>query len=294
MTSVTAPPPASPPPPLSPAGRTAVRVTLVAAAAVILVGAVVSLSVAAWGISSFRVSTDTEELPASMRSLTLDTGDVPIGVRITADREAKTARADLRLVNSSRSGDQQLTVNTEAGTTRISLGEDHSSPLDWARGGEITVTLPPDQARRLSLTTRMGIGELLIQTDLDQLVARSTDADVVLGGAARRVEIHTVSGDVTTRNPIAVAEQFSASTADGDITVDFGEVAPKTVDAVNRDGDVVIGLPEPGPYLVQASSGQSTRVRVAETSSPTTAVAQITTRSDNGDVVVENVRPEHR
>lgn len=293
MTTVTAPPPTSPPP-LSPGGRTAIRATLVVVAAAVLVGTVVSLGVAAWGISSFRVSTDTKTLPATMRALTVDTGDIPISLRITTDREAHEARVDMRLVNSSRTGAHGLTVSTEADATRISLGGEPQSVMDWARGGELTVTLPPDQARRLSLTARQGLGELVIQTDLDQLVARSMHADVVLGGAARRIEIHTVTGDVHSRTPIAVSGQFSASSADGDITVDFGEAAPKTVDAVNRNGDVEIGLPEPGPYLVQASSGASTKVRVAETSTSATAVARITARSDNGDVVVENVRREGR
>jgi hypothetical protein len=64
-----------------------------------------------------------------------------------------------------------------------------------------------------------------------------------------------------------------------------------SIDAVSRNGDVVIGLPERGPYLVHAQSGASTEVRVAETNDPDVAAAEVTVRSDDGDVVVERVGP---
>ena len=86
-----APPPQAPstaPPPLSPSGRTAIRVVLTAAAAVLVLGTVAGLSAAAWGLSTFRVITDTQSLPTAMRSLVVDTGKLPIAVRITADRAA--------------------------------------------------------------------------------------------------------------------------------------------------------------------------------------------------------------
>jgi hypothetical protein len=51
----------------------------------------------------------------------------------------------------------------------------------------------------------------------------------------------------------------------------------------------VLALPDPGPYLVRAQSGDSTQVRVPETDDPADAAAQITARSDDGDVVVEEL-----
>ena len=53
---------------------------LIVAAAVLVVGAVVSLGTVAWGLSSFRVITDSEPLPGAMRSVVVDTGDTPIAV----------------------------------------------------------------------------------------------------------------------------------------------------------------------------------------------------------------------
>ena len=90
MTTIAPPPlaPATPPPPLSPGGRTAFRISLIAAAAVLVVGTLISLGVAAWGVASFRVITDTKPLPVAMRSVFVDTGSVPMAVRITTDRAA--------------------------------------------------------------------------------------------------------------------------------------------------------------------------------------------------------------
>jgi hypothetical protein len=288
-----APPPsaaATPPPPISPGGRTAFRVVLIAAAAVLVAASIATLGVAAWGLSTFRVSTDTKNLPAAMRSLAIDTGDVPVAIRITSDRAVTEPSAKLRLINSTRAGDHQLDLNTDRDGSRITINGDSSSLLDWARGGEITITLPPEQARRLTVHTRQNTGVVLAQTDLDELVARTAHGQVVLGGAARSVEVHTVSGEVVTRDPISVTERFSATTSEGDIVLDFKDVAPRSVEVTSRDGDVVIGLPSNGPYLVRAQSGESTKVRVPETSDATAAVAEVTARSDNGDVVVEGVR----
>ena len=76
------------------------------AAAVLVVGAVVSLGGLALGISNFRVVTDSKALPPTMRSLVVDTGSVPVAVRITTDRDAREPRADLRMVNSTRAAAQ--------------------------------------------------------------------------------------------------------------------------------------------------------------------------------------------
>ncbi|MED5816553.1 DUF4097 family beta strand repeat-containing protein [Mycolicibacterium sp. 050232] len=291
MTTIAPPPPVNPPPQLNPGGRTTFRLVLVAAATLLVAGTVASLGVAAWAVSNVRVVTDRQGLPATMRSLVIDTAQIPVAIRITADRETREAAADLRLVNTSRSGAHRLQVTTDGDETRIAIAGNPSRMLAWARGGEITVAVPPEQARRLTVRTEQELGTVIAQADVDQLISRVTDGAIILRGTARRIEAQTVDGEIVSRDPIAVTEEFSATTSDGDITVDFRDSAPRRVNAVSRDGDVVIGLPEQGPYLVHAQSGASTEVRVAETTDAKAAAAEVTVRSDDGDVVVERVGP---
>jgi hypothetical protein len=288
MTAPTLPAP-TPPPALSDGGRTGIRIVLIIAATLLVVGTLGTLGTVAWGLSTFRVTTDTQNLPANMRSLVIDTGDIPVAVRLNTDREATGPRADLRLINSTRAGAHRLIVGNDAGGSRIAIEGESSALLEWAQGGEITVTLPPDQARRLTVTTQQQTGVLVAQADLDQLIARSEHGPVVLSGAARRIEIHSRHADVSTRDPISVTESFSADTVHGDIAVDFRNAAPRTVEATSRHGDIVLALPDGGPYLVRAQSGDSTQVRVPETDNPADAAAQITARSDDGEVVVEEL-----
>jgi Putative adhesin len=296
MTTIAPPPqpPVGQPPTLSPGGRTAVRVVLVAAAVVLLIGGIAALGVAAYGVRNVRVVSQTTALPATMRTLVIATGDIPVAIRITSARDTREPSARLRLVNTTRSGAHRLTVTTDGPETRVGI-EGHPSPmLKWARGGEITVALPPEQARRLAVRTEQQIGVLLAQADVDELTARSTDGAVVLSGAARRIDVRTDNGDVMTRGAIAVAERFRAETSDGDIEVDFTGAPPRQVEAISRDGSVAIRLPGQGPYLVHAQSGASTRVRVPETTTPDSAVGQVTARSTDGDVTVEEARHRSR
>jgi len=302
MTSIAPPPPApatpppagpaiQPPPPISPGGRTAVRVALIVAAAVLVVGAVVSFGTVAWGLSSFRVITDSEPLPAAMRSVIVDTADTPVAVRITADREVREPRADLRMVNSTRAGANPLAVNTDGGETRITINGESSPFLDWGRAGEITLVLPPELARRLSVTTQQDNGIVLAQADLDQLIARTDNGEVILSGSARRIEIYTDNGDVVTRDSIAVSESFSATTDNGDIKVDFAETAPRTVGVTTDNGDVILALPARGPYTVNASTDNGdTTVRVPQATDRQKAAAVVTARSENGDVIIDDLR----
>jgi Putative adhesin len=292
VTTIAPPPPApATPPPLSPGGRTAIRLTLVVAAAVLVVGVVVSLGVVAWGVSSFRVITDTKPLPSAMRSLVVDTGDVPVAVRITTDREAREPRADLRMVNSTEAGANPLAVNTDRGETRVTINEEPSTFLQWGRAGEITIVLPPDAARRLTVTTQQDNGVVLAYADLDQLIARTDNGEVVLGGDARRVEVYTDNGDVVTRDPISVSDSFSANTDNGDIKVDFADAAPRTVDATSDNGDVIVALPRRGPYMVNASTDNGdASVRVPRTTDRENAAAVVTARSENGDVIIDDLR----
>ena len=290
--TILAPPPPAPatPPPLSPGGRTAVRATLIVAAAVLVVGAVVSLGGLALGISNFRVVTDTEALPPTMRSLVVDTGSVPVAVRITTDRDAREPRADLRMVNSTRAAENPLSVSTDRTESRVTINGEPSAFLQWGRAGEITVVLPPGIARRLSVTTQQKNGVVLAQADLDQLVARTDNGAVVLSGSARRIEVHTDNGEVLSRDPISVSESFRAITANGEITVDFSEAAPRTVDATSENGDIVIALPARGPYVVNANTENGdTTVRVPQATDRQSAAAVITARSHNGDVVIDDL-----
>lgn len=108
------------------------------------------------------------------------------------------------------------------------------------------MTLPPEMARRLSLTTQQGAGVLMMQADVDTLVANNENGAVVLRGSARRIEVRTQDAEIVTRDPISVTESFLADSVDGDVSVDFG-AAPRTVDASSNTGDVVVLLPDPGP-----------------------------------------------
>jgi hypothetical protein len=290
VTTIAPPPPApAAPPPLSPGGRTAVRVLIVVAATVLLIGTVSSLGVAAFGLSALRVSNDTQPLPAAMRSLTVDTAGSPTLVRIVTDRDAREPRVDLRLIDTRRSPAAAVVVTNDPAGTRVSVGPQSGSFMDWHRGGQLTVTLPPELARRLSVTVQQEDGVLMAQADLDQLVARTIDGAVMLSGAARHIEIVSQDGSVTTRDPISVSESFSATTTAGDIAVDFKDAAPRTVDVTSRDGGVTVALPARGPYLVDANNENAdgtTVVRVPQTSDRDSAASLVTARSDNGDVVV--------
>jgi DUF4097 and DUF4098 domain-containing protein YvlB len=132
---------------------------------------------------------------------------------------------------------------------------------------------------------------VLAQADIDQLIARTDNGEVVLSGSARRIEIHTDNGDVVTREPISVSESFSATTDNGDIKVDFSDAAPRTIDVTTDNGDVIIALPAHGPYLVNANTADGdTEVRVPETTNRENAAAVVTARSDTGDVIIDDLR----
>jgi hypothetical protein len=266
-------------------------VALIVAATMLVVGTVASLGGLAIGVSSFRVITDSAPLPPTMRSLTVDTGSVPVAVRITADREVREPRADLRLVNSTRAGENPLMVNTDAGVTLITLSGEGSSFLDWGRAGELTLVLPPDLARRLTVNTEQDNGVVLLNADVDQLIARTDNGEAVLGGSARRIEIYTENGGVMTRNPISVSESFTAETSNGDIEVDLRDAAPRTVEASSDNGDVTVAVPAGGRYVVNADTENGhTAIRVPRATDRQSASGVITVRSENGDVIVDELR----
>lgn len=103
----------------------------------------------------------------------------------------------------------------------------------------------------------------MAQADVDQLIARTTNGPVLLSGAAQRIEVQTQHGEVVAREPISVTESFGANTVDGNIAVDFRNAAP----ARSR--------PSAAPAMWWSGFP---------------AAAQLTARSDDGDVVVESLR----
>ena len=291
MTIIAPPPPApAAPPPLSDSGRRTVRVAFVLAATLLMLGTVAGLTAVALGVSSLRVTTDSAVLPGDMKSLTIDAADAPLAIRIKADPATTSPHADLRLLNVTGDGDYRLNVATDGSGTRVSVASMPASLLGWRRTGEVTVTLPPDVARRLSLTTQQTDGILLVDTDLDQLTAHSTDGAVVLRGGARRVDITVTDADIVVRDPIRVTESFVTNSVDGDVNLAFSLVAPRTIDATSRDGNISITLPAAGPYLVNAQSSGSASIRVPQTNDPKKAVAEVTAKTVDGDVAVRTGR----
>ncbi|MGE2732429.1 hypothetical protein ACQI4F_23430 [Mycolicibacterium vaccae] len=289
MTNTIAPADASPPPRLTPGGRTAVRAVLVVVAAVALTGVLIALTAAAFGISRFRVIAESSALPTSLRTLEIDIDAAPAAIRIRSDRTAREPRVDMRMVNSTRSDAEPLSVSADGTTARVSINPESSDWLRRARAGEITIVVPDEVARRLSVTVRQEMGVVFADADLDQFSAQTRDGAVVLGGSARRIDVDNERGEIVSRRPLSVAESFRAVTDSGDVSVEFAD-APETVDAQSDRGNVVVSLPGPGPYLVDATTGRdhgSTVVQVPQTRDAAQAVATVTARSDTGHVVVE-------
>ncbi|MEU0499356.1 DUF4097 family beta strand repeat-containing protein [Mycobacterium sp. NPDC006124] len=276
--------PPSTPPPLTPGNRTAIRVLLAIAAAVLVVTCVTTLGMAAFGIASLRVTTDGKDLPKGMRSLVIDASDAAI--RVTTDPKAIAPRVELRSVRSSRGGQQRLEVMNDAAGTRIVVTPNHGHFLAFNRTGEVTVTLPPSVGPTLSVTTQQDDGTLRVDADLDRLTVNSTDGDVLLSGAVHVVDVTARDGDVIARKPLSVAESFVSRSVDGDVIVAFGDATPRSIEATTRDGDVAITLPPAGPYLVRTQSGDASTVDVPETTDPARAASEVTVRSEDGNVAV--------
>ncbi|KAA0095193.1 hypothetical protein CIW49_22145 [Mycolicibacterium sp. P1-18] len=281
--------PPSAPPPLTPGNRTALRALLVIFAAVLVIGCVAGLGVAAFGIASLRVSTDGKDLPRDMRSLVVDASDV--SVHLKSDPNATAARAELRTVGSSRAVPPSLDVTTDARQTRIRVtADDTRRVVDFGGPSDLVITLPPALAATLSVTTQQADGTLTVDANLDRLVARSADGDVVLNGAVHDVDVTARDGDVVSRRPVSVTESFTVESVDGDVAVRFADPAPRRISATTSSGDVAITLPPTGPYLVRTRSGDATSVDVPETTDPARAASEVTVRSDDGSVSVDSRR----
>lgn len=290
MTTI-APAPApnsTPPPPLSGGGRTTIRVLLVAAAVLLVLGSLGGLAATAVTLGSTRAVADSQPLPPNMRSLTIDTGQLDVGVRITADPQATEPRVDMRFVNTARTGDQALLVSSEGANARIALRGGNRGWLDWTDTGEVTLVLPPDLARRLTVSTKQQDGLLLADADLERLVVQISDGAVILRGGARSIEVNAQDGSVISRDPIAVRESFTVTTVDGDISVGFAESPPQTIQATSADGDISIGLPKSGPYAVttQSNDPEGADISVDRTDDPSRAVATLLIRTNDGSITV--------
>lgn len=289
----TLPPPGpTPPPALSPAGRTGLRALVVIAAALLLVLGLGALTAVAVGLGSTRVVADSQALPATMRTLTVDTGSVPMSVQIESDADAREPRAELRFISTADAGDHTLDIATGP-DTRISVRGTTPDWMEWARAGQLTIVLPPQLGQRLTVTTEQQLGVLKVEADLDRLVARSTGGAVILEGSARVIEAEVRQGAVVSDDPVRVRESFSANVIEGDVDVSFRDEPPSSIEATTSNGDVTLDLPGDGPFLVTAIAGteyDNTQVRVPQTSDPAEAAATVMARTGRGDIVIEQAR----
>ena len=277
---------------MSRGARTALRSLVVIAAAVLLLGGIGGLTAAAVGVGNTRVIADDQALPATMRTLTINTGAVPMRVHIESDDQAREPRVEMRFVTIRDTGDQSLDISSGV-DTRIDVRGRSADWLEWAGAGELNIVVPAELGRRLTVTTDQQLGVLDVDTDLDRLVARSMGGAVILDGSARSIDVEVRQGAVVANDPILVRESFSANVIEGDIEVDFRDVAPRTIDATSADGSVVLGLPGDGPFLVNAmtaSDRDSAVVSVPQTADRAEAKSVITARSSGGDVVIEQSR----
>ncbi|WP_156431554.1 hypothetical protein [Mycobacterium sp. GA-1199] len=265
------------------------RVVLVLIASSVAFLAVGGLGTLAVGLGTSRVVTDSRELPTGLRTLALDTGDVPIGVRLITEADADRPRVDLRVLI--RAANTRLTIANDALGSRVNLGGG-ASGLPFPIGadpGEIKVILPPDVARDLRVTVTHRTGSITSEADVDQLTVKTDTGAVTLSGSARVIDIAVRRGDINTGTRIAVTESFRAITESGRISVEFRAV-PRITEAVGS-GQVTLGLPGPAPYRISAeSAGPHGRVVVTVPQTTDLDAAEVTARSTSGNVDITQNR----
>ncbi|OBK81633.1 hypothetical protein [Mycobacterium sp. 1164985.4] len=262
--------------------RTAVRVVIMFIAALVSLAIVGGLGVLAFGIGNSRVVNDRQTLPTAMRSLVVDTGDVPVTVLLVADDNATEPRVELGML---ARVDTRLTITDVGDRSRVTLGDKGLGFLAFNGAGELKVILPPAVARGLSVTVNHRAGSLVADAELDQLVADIDGGAVTLGGSARMIDVNVSRGDIKASTRIGVTESFKANTEFGSISVDFSEV-PRVTEATAH-GNVTLGLPGPGPYRVRAQSEKphgDTKVTVPETTDPKAPLVTVRSRSDDANV----------
>ncbi|UUO02661.1 hypothetical protein M4D79_04565 [Mycolicibacterium novocastrense] len=235
------------------------------------------------GLSGARIVTDTQDLPASIDTLTIETGDVPMSVRLITDPEATKTRISLRIITRS---DTQLNIaDHDSGESRVTLSHAGDGFLGFRGKGEIEVVLPPALARRLSVTVNQRAGSLTSEATLDRLVATIDNGAATVGGAARVVNLNIRHGDVNTSDEFVVSESFEARTESGSISVRFRQ-APRIAEAT-AEGNVTMQLPDSNRYRVRAGSaapGRAPLVTVRQTSDRN--APEVIARSENGRVEV--------
>ncbi|MGE2721104.1 hypothetical protein [Mycolicibacterium celeriflavum] len=259
------------------------RIALVVIATIVTVGAVGGLGVIALELAASRFVTETHALPGDVRSLAIDTGDVPVPLHIVTDVGAEVPRVDLRLITKTRG--PLFAIDTDGDGIRITLADSDSGFLRFNGTGAMKVVLPPDIARDLSLTIDRPAGALTVDSDLDRLAARTGDGTLTLGGSARLMEVAVENGDIRTDTKIAVAESFRGTSKVGSIRLEFS-AAPRYTEVV-AGGDVSVEVPSSQSYRIRAEPapgiGHST-VSVPETTNP--RAAMVTARSVGGNVRV--------
>lgn len=73
--------------------------------------------------------------------------------------------------------------------------------------------------------------------------------------------------------------------------MDLRDAASRTVEASSDNGDVTVAVPAAGRYVVNADTDNGhTAIRVPRATDRQSASAVITVRSENGDVIVEELR----
>ncbi|MFI5510317.1 hypothetical protein ACIA48_22865 [Mycobacterium sp. NPDC051804] len=263
------------------------RIGLVFIAAVVVLSSMTGLGAVAYGLVNARLITDARVLPASIKMLTVANGDVPVAIRVVTDAGVSEPSVGLRMLT--RADDSPLVVEYHAGASRLTIGGSRPGLLGFSGIGEVKIVLPPHIARGLSVSVNQRSGSLTFDADLDQLIVRSDNSTVTLGGSARVIDIDVHNGDISTSNRIAVTESFTAETKSGNLSVEF-RAAPRTTEAI-ANGDVDVGLPAPGRYRVTTQSERpdgKTTVTVRETTDP--SAPSVTARSKIGNVVVTELR----
>lgn len=266
--------------------RTAIRVVLIVIASVASLVTVGGLGTIAVGLAGTRVVTESQTLPNARGTITVETGDVPVAVRLVTDPDAREPRIDLRLIT--RNDGAQLAVNEDQQGSQVTLRNGGYGFLGFNGSGDVTVVMPSGRARDLSITIKQRAGSLSSEADLDRLVSHSDGGTITLGGSARVMHVYVRHGDINTTDEIDVSESFHARTDSGSISAQFRTV-PRNIDATAR-GDVKLRLPGSGPYRVRAESSPDRGTMVTVPQTPAEDAPGVTARSENGNVEVTELR----
>jgi hypothetical protein len=226
----------------SPESRTLVTVVGTILGALVLVGLFLLLAVA---MRDTRVETQVVELDGSAQVVLQATN---ADVRLVPG-DGKDLRVRAEVDESLLSTDFELRRSGDA----IAIAADCITWLSPGCGADVTVEVPDGVP--VELTTTSGKAEV---RDLDtDVLVRTGDGDVVVGGKLATVAVTTDSGSVTSRDLDAV--ELKVTTDSGDVQVAMVE-QPYALAVTTDSGDVEATVPD----------GERTY--------------QVKTRSDDGDV----------